>query len=298
MRAKSGMTLIELVIVLALLAGLAGMALTTVGSMGSRARYDETTAQLRLIRAAVIGGDGQDVGRFLRDMGRLPIRHGSADGEELGELWRDMGAVGYGDVTDAIAWPDSPPPTGVPASITVRGGWNGPYLAVDDPATARLYDGFGNPFVLTTNAGHAIQSLTSLGSDGAAGGSEWDEMDRTLDLAALLPATSLRVTVMAASSTNAQQAVWRTVAIESGDEPYQVDSLRIGLFACAVSESARTVDQTITNDTPTAVFDDLAPTTVRVFAYSTGPDLISGMAPEWIDLRPGANAITLYLREP
>jgi len=297
MRSKSGMTLIELVIVLALLAGLAGMALTTVGSMGSRARYDETTAQMRIIREAV-AGNGAEPGRFIRDLGRLPIRQGGAAGEELGELWRDAGSVGYGDVTDAIAWPDSPLPTGIPASITVRGGWNGPYLAVDDPATARLYDGFGNAYVVVTNGGNEIQSVTSLGSDGTAGGSEWDEMDRTLDLAALLPVTSLRVTVMAASSTNAQQAVWRPVVVESGDAPYQVDALRVALFACAVSGSARTVGQTIINDTQTTVFNDLIPTTVRVFAYTTGGALVSGVEPEWVDLRPGANAMTLYLREP
>lgn len=287
------MTLIELLIVLGLLAGLAGMALTTVGDMGRRGRYDETTARLRLVREAVVG-DGVAPGRFLRDMGRLPYRHSHEEGEELAELWRDEGNLGYGEFTGPVtAWPDAPLPAGVPEVVTLRGGWNGPYLAVNDPAGAKFFDGFGNAFAVAVDGSGFIQVVTSFGADGQAGGAGWAEADRSVDLAALLPQTSLRVEVKARDSANA----WQPVEIGAGAEPFQVAVLRVGLFYPDISAGARNIGQDVVEDEPLTTFSGLAPTAVRLFAYSTGDDLVSGAQPQWVDLAPGANSVTLYLRE-
>lgn len=293
---RSGMTLIELVIVLALMAGLAGVALTTLGSMGHRARYDETTARMNLIRRAVVAEDGEP-GRFLRDMGRLPMRFSAAEGEELAELWRDAGGVGYGDFSGSVTWPDDPPPDGVPTSVTLRNGWNGPYLAaINDPAAALYFDGFGHAWQAGDAAvPHTIETVASLGADGAMGGTGWENEDRTLDLLSLLPETSLTVHVKALDTSTAP-AIWRQVAIQAGAETYQVDALHVGLFRPDITHESRTVDAMIESGSPTATFSNLMPTTVRVFAYSTGPDQVSGTEPEWVALRAGANAVTLYLR--
>lgn len=303
MRSKSGMTLIELVIVLALMAGLAGVALTTVGSMGHRARYDETTARMHLIRRTVITDSGE-AGRFIHDMGRLPIRFSANtpenEGLELEELWRDAGTLGYGEMTlDPIPWPGSPP-AAVPTAVTLRAGWNGPYLtALNDPESATFFDGFGYAWQALladdnlAEVNDPIDKVRTLGADGAEGGTGWENEDRDINFAALLPETSLTVQVKARDSGD----VWRTVVVESGAEDYQVDALRVGLFSPAITHNTRAVSSDIRENEPAPVFNTLMPTTVRVFAYSTGPDQVSGVEPEWVTLRPGSNSITLYLRE-
>jgi len=166
---RSGMTLIELVVVLALLAGLAAMTLTGVGDLGTRGRYDETTARMKWIREAVVG-DGVDAGRFVRDMGRLPMVQTATEGARLEELWRDAGGSGYGTISSNLAsgawqWPEwSAFVSNLPDTVDLTFGWNGPYLMVDDPATARTYDGFGNPWsVAGGSVGEVVTNVTSLG---------------------------------------------------------------------------------------------------------------------------------------
>lgn len=294
---QSGMTLIELLVVLALMAGLAGLALTTVGEMGARGRYDETTARLRLIREAVVG-NGAEAGRFLRDMGRLPHTPlTTAAGLELQELWKADGNLDYDDIPHTITlWPESI--LGVLTTVTLRGGWNGPYLMVNDPATARLFDGFGNAFDVTLN------TVTSYGADGMGGGSDWPDADLPLDLGALIPSVNLQVTVKAKDSTGA----WQTVNVVGGNpgatEPYLVGKLRIGLFYPVINATTKTVGEDVQENQPVYNFTGLSPVMVRVFAYSADTDdsdlKVSGLVPdpgaEWVDLKPGNNTVTLYLR--
>lgn len=294
MQSKQGMTLIELLIVLALMAGLAGVALTTAGSMGHRGRYDETTARMQLIRRAIVADDGEP-GRFVRDMGRLPIRFSATEGKELEELWLNMSGLGYGAFSNSVVWAGAP--KAATNNVTLRAGWNGPYLsAINDPADATYFDGFGHAWHIQTNATGRILTVSTLGADGTIGGTGWENEDRTLDFQALLPDTSLTVHVKALSSTNMHTAVWQPVVVGSGDAPYQVDILGVGLYYPDVSDTNRVVSLETRTNTP-AVFTGLMPTTVRVFAYSTGADQMSGAEPEWVTLRSGANTITLYLRE-
>ncbi|MGI6496553.1 MAG: prepilin-type N-terminal cleavage/methylation domain-containing protein [Kiritimatiellia bacterium] len=319
---RSGLTLIELVVVLALLAGLAAMTLTGVGDLGNRGRYDETATRLRLIREAVVG-NGVEPGRFVRDMGRLPMVHDDADGVRLEELWRDAGGIGYGSVTNSLAsgawqWPGWAAFGGqLPGSVELACGWNGPYLMVDDPSTAKSYDGFGNAWrVSGSGAGDVIARVTSLGSDNAVGGTTWDEADQTLDLGALLPETELTVVVKARNSTNAQDVVWRPVepidasATAADTPPYRLHKLHVALFVPEVGADAAALRRAIlpavsTDVAGSVTFTGLAPTRCRVFAYGYLGDppeaaslQTSGLELEPMTLNPGRNMITLHLRKP
>ena len=320
--ARSGMTLIELVVVLALLAGLAAMVLTGAGDLGNRGRYDETALRMRLIREAVVG-NGVEPGRFVRDMGRLPMVHDDTDGVRLEELWRDAGGIGYGTVTSNLAsgvwqWPEWPRFSGhLPGTVELVCGWNGPYLMMNDPATAESYDGFGNVWQVSGGAiGDVITNVVSLGSDNAVGGTLWDEEDQVLDLDALLPDTELTVLIKARNSTNAQDVAWRPVepvgaaAVWTNTPPYRLHKLHVALFAPEVGADAAAIRRTllpaVATDVAGAVtFTGLTPTRCRVFAYGylgNPPEAASlqtsGREPEPVTLNPGQNIITLYLREP
>jgi prepilin-type N-terminal cleavage/methylation domain-containing protein len=319
---RSGMTLIELVVVLALLAGLAAMTLTGVADLGNRDRYDETTVRMKLIREAVIG-DGIAAGRFVREMGRLPMVQTAADGVRIEELWRDAGGIGYGTISSNLAsgawqWPESGTFGGnLPDTVDLTFGWNGPYLMVDDPATAESYDGFGNPWnVAGDEVGDIVTDITSLGSDAAVDGSAWDEKDRTLDLAALLPETELTVLIKARNSTNAQDVAWRSVeavddsAVWSNTPPYRLHKLHVALFTPVAGANSAFIDRVVLPAVATDVagavrFDDLMPTACRIYAYGYLGDpaeaaslQTSGQEPERVQLKPGPNIVTLYLREP
>ncbi len=192
---QAGMTLIELVVVLSILAGLATLALTSLGGLGARQRVDTTTRVIDQIELAV-AGDGARAGRFVSDMGRLPVLHGAAvarvEGRGLEELWYDLGVYtasltiqfnGAASWESTNLWPAGSELTGM-----LPGGWQGPYL---DLGGDRLFDGFGNNLKYwdagtsdwrdTTSADLAdqevIASVASWGSDDAPGGAGWEEED-------------------------------------------------------------------------------------------------------------------------
>lgn len=306
---QSGMTLIELVVVLALLAGLAAMTLTGVADLGHRGRYDETTARLKLIRQAV-AGNGSEAGRFVRDLGRLPIVHSTNAGVRLEEFWRDAGHIGYGAATNAADWPDAIGGLYDSGNVKLVCGWNGPYLMVDDPDNAESYDGFGNPWGLAgSGIGDSVTNVVSFGSDGAVGGTGWDEQDRTLDLAALLPETELTVLVKGHSSTNAQESVWLPVDDAGGStnaNPYQLDRLVVAMFTPDIDASRRDLNRDLVEMDGAAVgsaatFSGLMPTDCLIYGYGTNAATalqVSGRKPELVTLKPGRNVVTLYLREP
>jgi prepilin-type N-terminal cleavage/methylation domain-containing protein len=314
LRQHSGMTLIELVVVLALLAGLASLALTGVSDLGNRARYDETTTRLKLIRLAVIG-DGVEVGRFVRDMGRLPKLYHTNGGVRLEELWRDEGNISYGPVTISLIsgvfqWPDYDTfTTNLPSSAALTFGWNGPYLMVDNPTDAQTYDGFGNAWEVETNAAGEILKVLSLGAEGAEGGVTWDEVDRANDLESLLPMTELTVLIKARDSTNAQGAVWKTVEaanaseVSSNTPPYQLHKLCVALFTPTNGvELCRQLRLAMVPDVSGSVtFTNLMPTECLICAYGTNAVSglqTSGSAPELVTLKPGRNTVILYLTKP
>ncbi len=205
---RRGMTLIEVLIVLALLAGLAGMTLTFIDDLDDNSRATITRERLDNIQAA-IAGDGLEVGRFVSDMGRLPkVYGGGTEGQELKELWFDVQNVGqappisgYEPTLDGATFTDR-------ISIDLAAGWHGPYLLM---GSDKLFDGFGNPFLLysddaagtVANAGEGIKAVGSAGRDpGDASGNTYRK-----DLSATTTA-SLTVRVRVRRRDDASSPVW------------------------------------------------------------------------------------------
>lgn len=159
-RNQRGMTLIELIVVLGILAGLATLALTSMGSLDTSARRETTEHLIDQIELAV-AGDGRVAGRFVSDMGRLPVLHGSAgsrvEGQGLEELWDDLGVysgaipdyyfIGVPNPSSLLypSWESQNVFPAVPTDkrllVNLPGGWRGPYL---NAAGDKLFDGFGN----------------------------------------------------------------------------------------------------------------------------------------------------------
>ena len=154
-----GLTLIEMVVVLAILAVLAGVAVRSLEPIADQTRYEVTQQSLETLRNAVVDDRLQSSGvrqvsGFVADLGLLP--------ETTAMLVDDVGASEFTSISPAIslaAFPfsdrvgpaaASPPanPTNVDCSgVALRCGWRGPYITATNPANA-IADGWGRPFGL------------------------------------------------------------------------------------------------------------------------------------------------------
>ena len=166
-----GLTLLELMIVVFILAAVATTAASVVSEADDQARYELTSSRLEQIREAILGRpDGRS--GFASDMGRLPA--------SLDELLEQGSAPDF-------AWLGSDPDPRLGA------GWRGPYLDRAPGAGDGYTDGWGLDatapdwgwvFSFTSAGGVLLDQLTvtSLGRDGAVGGAEPYEEDRSLRL--------------------------------------------------------------------------------------------------------------------
>ncbi|NLZ62443.1 MAG: type II secretion system protein [Lentisphaerae bacterium] len=260
---RQAMTLIELLIVLALLGGLASIALSGMSEYSARERVETTRQRLSAIHGAV-SGDGVNPGRFLADMGRLPIVQETESGMILSELWKlPSDALSYGIVNfDFVAnpWPEFF--AALPGSVSLGCGWNGPYAMI---SRKKLYDGFGNDFRLLLEQGGGslvwedvagdstkkdaeIYGVQSLGQDNAVDATgvtpEWYDADSARDFVSdyaagftLAPETTLTVIVKA---RDVMHNTWHnpvevkvyssTVTYNKND--YVTDSAGQNLFRC------------------------------------------------------------------
>ena len=163
-RSRSGLTLLELLLVIFLLSAVAASAVSLVDDADGQARFELTKSRREQIREAILGDgstvNGQPLARgFLNDMGRLP--------ENLRELVVPVQADG----SPITAWDP----------LESR-GWRGPYLRPDYELIGGQYtpvfrDGWKN----VSSADDAVNfgwqflmpgsalSLQSLGSDGVPG---------------------------------------------------------------------------------------------------------------------------------
>lgn len=146
-RSRTGLTLLELVVVLAILATLTLVAVVSTDTVVDQGRYDVTRRTLDNVQTAVLGelnqtdADGtRAVTGFVADTGRLPKAVGSDPAMQLAELWSN---------------PNNLPLFGVAAStfdadVKLLAGWRGPYLRLPpQPAgNVKMLDGWGNPFLL------------------------------------------------------------------------------------------------------------------------------------------------------
>ena len=200
---QSGMTLLELMLVVTILSAVAFMTLSQVTDNTSQIRFEDTRNRLELIREAIIGDtsrtiNGQpEIRGFVADIGRLPnnLREliernfcsnssysDQASCESNGEYW--FAPQDYQHDTDSGLW----------------SGWNGPYLSSSTEAATgnRLFlDGWGNDDdtfnygwffsldeddttdsdsdTVADNDNDEILRIQSLGLDGAANPSDSSE---------------------------------------------------------------------------------------------------------------------------
>lgn len=179
---KRGLTLLELVVVLAILAAIAAAASIATDRILARRRVEVTQQTISAFQRSVLGSfggaetitsvsqpqAGSALEGFVADLGRVPVATGTDPELQLSELWSNPnGMEPYGRKS---APGDS--------EVFLNCGWRGPYVDMPIGAT-RLTDGWGRAMtVLSIDgtgapkvalAGEPIFGLTSLGSDGLVG---------------------------------------------------------------------------------------------------------------------------------
>ncbi|MEM6473215.1 MAG: prepilin-type N-terminal cleavage/methylation domain-containing protein [Planctomycetota bacterium] len=177
-----GLTLFELVVVLAILAATATAAAVATERILLQRRNELTTATLDAVRGSLLGKYGRteeiptlatpandtSIDGFIADLGRLPVAIGNQPSLQLAELWQQPTGISAYGVKTAAGDPE----------VTLACGWRGPYLDLPIGGN-RLLDGFGNEMLILTDdgsgnpvvaaAGDVIMGVTSLGSDGEIG---------------------------------------------------------------------------------------------------------------------------------
>lgn len=155
---QSGVTLMELVVVLAILAMLAGVAVRGLGEAGMRGRVEATRRTLEVVREGVLGVEERSGGGggFLADMGRLPRLGEWTDGDGAGWLgFRDLvdgpgmaahgmyPALGSNVVARFVGeWDGTNASVVASEAVWVKAGWRGPYV-VGRGADGMPLDGWG-----------------------------------------------------------------------------------------------------------------------------------------------------------
>ncbi|MFM8419312.1 MAG: type II secretion system protein, partial [Verrucomicrobiota bacterium] len=155
---QSGVTLMELVVVLAILAMLAGVAVRGLGEAGMRGRVEATRRTLEVVREGVLGVEERNGGGggFLADMGRLPRLGEWTDGDGAGWLgFRDLvdgsgmaahgmyPALGSNVVARFVGeWDGTNASVVASEAVWVKAGWRGPYV-VGRGADGMPLDGWG-----------------------------------------------------------------------------------------------------------------------------------------------------------
>lgn len=164
-RTERGFTLIEIVMVIALVGILSvgGIGLLTNGV--NEDRYDLTLERMRRLRIALVGDPDMSLGGarssfgYAGDMGGLP-----STAQGLAALTAAP--------SGAVAWQ-------VDAVNRFGHGWNGPYVSAAVGGQNPLQDAWGRNFSYANSSG--VATITSLGADGAAGGTGLDQ-DVTLTI--------------------------------------------------------------------------------------------------------------------
>ncbi len=154
---RRGLTLVELVVVLAILAVLAGVAVRSLQPLADQARYEGSQKTLTAIEDAFLSGNttsGTDITYtgFIADIGRLPQAVGIEQETMSSELWSNdrRAPLGVADIQPFALTAFDDPNTSEDESsrttqpILVAAGWRGPYLTIP-PGTGAIRDGYGRP---------------------------------------------------------------------------------------------------------------------------------------------------------
>ncbi|WP_397381882.1 prepilin-type N-terminal cleavage/methylation domain-containing protein [Prosthecobacter sp.] len=220
----SGLTLLELLVVLTILVVLSTVAITSTSGVADQARYEATQRTLENIRDAVIGPanlrdtDGTLLYTgFMADTGRLPQAAAEVvDGGTvltLAELVQQPAGMAAYQVLPAITSNCTPADEADEEDIKVNAdtvrlgvGWRGPYLRLPPGnllprdgwgaqlvTPAGVVPGFPNDSLLNSGgavgAGDPIDQITSYGRDGAAGGVDVYDAELDVNFSEMVAAT-------------------------------------------------------------------------------------------------------------
>lgn len=149
----NGLTLVELVVVLAILAVLAGVAVRSLEPIADQARYEATQNTLESAKNSIVDDRRQTSGTryisgFVSDIGRLPestamLIDGVGTTEFSGTPAIPLSSFSFASRVGPAASTTPANPTNVDCTgVSLRCGWRGPYLTVVDPANG-IVDGWG-----------------------------------------------------------------------------------------------------------------------------------------------------------
>ncbi len=162
---ERGFTMIEILATLLIMSVFTVIALTGMGAVVDDARFNQTLREMEQIRGALAGetqrletGLRKDYG-YMGDVGQLPA---SAQG-----------------ISALLSQPVGVASWSINASYGVGFGWRGPYLIPTSTDQDFTKDAWGNNYIYTSTGTTA--TLSSYGSDGASGGSDF-ATDIVLDL--------------------------------------------------------------------------------------------------------------------
>lgn len=223
---RSGLTLIELTIVLFILGLLAHLAVVETARVREEALYRAAGKQFDEISSAVLDWSSDAPTGFLLDMGRLPMTVYSDPEADFGslalrELWDCPEGVGRLAVRAASKENLAPgtPDVIADSSVLIPCGWGGPYLRMARGAF-RLMDPWGNPLESPDDAGYyrlcdansnaleevglPIECVRHFGKDGVTNrlDESYAAIDDSLLLSELARPASLLITFPSGTVTN------------------------------------------------------------------------------------------------
>lgn len=175
---ERGLTLLEMLLVVAILSAVAWTSLAVVGNNSDQVRFDDTRNRLQAIRRAIIGdtsrtlNGGPEVTGYVADMGNLPAKLQALVSRQYCEGQPEVAASA--DCTSV--WVEQPA-YGYNSTYGLWAGWNGPYLrATELTGYPRVLDGWGNDNSTSNDFGWSYEIYSdgdqvhllvqSLGRDG------------------------------------------------------------------------------------------------------------------------------------
>jgi prepilin-type N-terminal cleavage/methylation domain-containing protein len=161
---RSGMTLVELVVVLVILAVLTTIAVSMTDGVLDQSRFDATRTTLDNIQTAIVGPTTarDSTASFVSDMGGPPAGLGdllTSTATPFTVVQQSLNKISSIPALTASVGSDL---SNSPGTIYLGSGWRGPYLTVPSGAltttggtTTTVNDSWGQPFIFSSNLNKA-----------------------------------------------------------------------------------------------------------------------------------------------